>query len=384
MKKILMCATLTIVGSLLWALPPAYGFASLDHQSGPLWNRNHLIKNVHKDHWIIGYRYSSVNCPAEKRIKNARLEKAITDVLQILLRPLRDLPTEKPIVDDFRYQLMDDVAIGIHDDLFDVQRQRDGLLRRTDLKLLDLRVTFYCSDNHARSHAIVSDNPEYAPEVYIRPDVNHHHFKFVLTHELGHTMGLGDTYIGRIELEPSKSTGGLPETVGTQPASVMGVAGITHITDDDRNGIVWTYKVAYEDLPQDDCFFPNYRFEESPEGCVPKAPLLFELLQGHREFAVDVLKHDKNIDVNARDESGSTALHHAIFQGYTGIAMTLLTHDEIWVSPRNKDGKIPLDLAREFGEKQIIALLLKHPNRRLSVAPQGKLATMWGRLKRGD
>lgn len=380
MKKTFMFVMLTVVGCLFWALPPVYGFASLEHQFGVFMsNRNHLIKNTHKDHWIIGYRYSSVNCPVEQRIKNIRLEEAITTALQTWLRPLRDLPTEKPIVDDFRYQLVEDVAHGIHDH-FGIELNGDLL------KPLDLRVTFYCSDNQTRSTAILSDNPEYAPEIYIKPDIDHHSFKYVLTHELGHAMGLGDTYVGRSEFEkvPSKSTGGLPETVSTQPASVMGVVGIAQITDDDRNGIVWTYKVAYEDLPQDDCFFQNYRFEESPEGCVPKAPLLFELLQGHREFAVDVLKHDKNIDVNARDESDSTALHHAIFQGYTGIAITLLTYDEIWISPRNKDGKTPLDLAREFGEKKMIALLLKHPNRRLSVAPQGKLATMWGNLKRGD
>ena len=80
MKRTLIRVTLAVVGCLVWALPPAHGFTSFDHQAGG--HHRHLIHRAHKDHWKIGYRYSSVNCPTEKRIKNIRLEEAITDALQ--------------------------------------------------------------------------------------------------------------------------------------------------------------------------------------------------------------------------------------------------------------------------------------------------------------
>ena len=234
-------------------------------------------------------------------------------------------------------------------------------------------------------------------------------------------MGMGDTYH---QGGPISTKGGLANTMGTQPASAMATsiyqfAG-QHLSEDDKNGMMWLYKVTYEDLDPADCFFPNYKFEklETVAGCVPKSPLIFEIKQGHAEFAHRILRHDKNIDVNfqddtgatalhyallgrhhhvveellsrddinvnLRDESGSTALHYAVLRRSRVALDGLLSHKDIWIRPRNKAGKTPLDLARDLGVDRTVKLLSEHPNRHLSVAPKGKLATKWASLKQSD
>ena len=174
-------------------------------------------------------------------------------------------------------------------------------------------------------------------------------------------------------------------TRGTQPAAVMAFNVFIytghHLSEDDINGIVWLYKVTYEDLDPGDCFFPDYTFEKVPAGCVPKSPLIFELRQGHETFAVWILEQDRNIDVNARDDTGSTALHYAVLNRYTEVVDALLSHENIWIRPRNKADKSPIDLARDLGDEKMVKLLSEHPNQHLSVAAKGKLATTWASLK---
>ena len=402
MKKLLkpnVPIAFVVIGCLLFSVTPtAHDFVSSEHHVFKKW-RTDLIKKVHKDHWDIGYRYGD-DCKVDNRPEAKDLEEAITKALQIWLQPLRDMKTKQPIINDFRYQ-----------------RQAD--LRIDNRKHLDLGVTFYC-DPKGRSGARISEDPNVPPHVVIDvgTDVNDQVFIFVLIHELGHAMGLGDTYTLRVANWTTK--GGLELTRGTHPAAVMAFHVYPrtkqYLSEDDKNGIIWLYKVEYEGLDPADCFFPNYEFEKTPEGCVPKYPLIFEIRQGHEGYALRVLEDDKNIDINAqdsigftalhyavkgghilvieallardelnvnlRDESGSTALHYAVLKGSPEVLALLLSHPDIWIRPRNKAGKSPITLARDLGNDALVDKLKNHPNQRLAVSAKKKLATTWASLKR--
>ena len=330
----------------------AHGFLHLGHQLNvDVKNLKLLMNSVHNDHWNIAYRYSD-ECTPEDRPDPKECEELITFALNTWLQPLRDINTKEPIVNKFHYQL--------HEDMHGDDQ------RRPELVDLDLRVTFYCRNKGGlRSGAQAS---HLAPDIYFDNGIHldDQLLISIMIHEIGHAFGLGDTYIGRNEQEPSQSTGGLPDLVGTQPASIMGMHLWAHtpdyISQDDKNCIIWLYKVIHEGLPDTDCYFPDYEFEEEPPGCVPKHPLLFELKQGYVEYAKWILNADKNIDINAQDSSGNTALHYAVQIGNAQLMTLLLTHEDLIIHIRNKMGETPLELARELGSQAILNMLLNHPN----------------------
>ena len=173
--------------------------------------------------------------------------------------------------------------------------------------------------------------------------------KFSLVHELGHAFGLGDTYVDASHNRVS--TGGLPGTSGKHPASVM--AGINnlgnspfYIAEDDKNGILWLYKYLYEDLPPSDCFFPDYVRVKRDGDCEPKYPLIFEVKHSLRKFVEMILRDDPTLDINARDSSGFTALHHAVQRGDSKIVKALLAQAGIKVNLLNTHTRTPAQLAR--------------------------------------
>ncbi len=141
-------------------------------------------------------------------------------------------------------------------------------------------------------------------------------------------------------------------------------------------------KVYHEGLPLKDCFFPNYKFEEKPAGCIPKWPLIFEIRQGYEVLAIRILNQDPNIDVNQQDALGNTALHYGVMGEHQKFIESLLEHGGVIMNRRNKAGKTPLSLAREIGNEEIITAIEEHKDRlRLAVDPQDKLATTWASLK---
>ncbi len=225
-----------------------------------------------------------------------------------------------------------------------------------------------------------------SPDVYIRvvDDLNKD-FMLGLIHELGHAFGLEDTYVKQERHKDWKNKGGLEATVGTQPASAMaGWSADEHsirIAEDDVRGILWLYKHFHEGLPTEDCFFPDYVLEEEPRGCIPKYPLIFELKHGYPHRAIRMLDEDPNLDVNAQDESGLTALHHAVMQDAYEIAEHLLAQRRIKPFLRDNEGRSALAIARAAKLKDIITLLLEHPLT-LPVNPKSKLTTTWGHLKK--
>lgn len=434
MKKLLRynsAMTFIVVGYLFFSpLLTASGFLKDQFWRDEM---KYLIDIVHKDHWTIAYAYGGL-CSEEKRAGAKELEAQITRALRIWLQPLREIETQTPIVDDFRYEQYDDITPEV--------RAKAG-------------IDFFVKETCEKGRSSASTAAKFPPLIAVRSGnspMDYIHLG-IIVHESGHTFGLGDTYVGRGELEPSVNKGGIAETIGTQPASIMGFHLHLHtsrfIGEDDENGIVWLYKVRHEGLALNDCFFPDYVFEKSPDGCVPKSPLIFEVKQGHLGYALRVLEDDANIDINAQDERGSTALHYAIKleislviealfsrddldvnvadklgltvlhyavmderidmvetllkrkdlnvngrdeRGKTplhyaisedrlGIVNLLLGHGDILVHLKDNGGQTPVSLARENGRTRLAKELLAHPNYALSVSSHRKLATTWGSLK---
>ena len=347
------------IGVLFSSAPTADGFMAFDHQLKPHLKRklNNLIRRVHKQQWVIGYAYADPEwgepagvCPPEARHNGAAIEAAITDALRAWLLPVKDLNTGKPVVDDFRFVPNFEVPPK---DLADVL-------------LYDLNIFFYC--DFGKSHALTGADEAIPPAIQMHrgTDVDEH-FEFTLLHEIGHSFGLLDTYRRKIPGEEFQvSRGGLLRTIGHQPSSVMSGLHISRpgprrIGQDDKNGIVWLYKFYHENLPLEDCLFPDYELETSPDGCRAKSPLIFEIKYGPDErFPIKVIAEDRNTDVNAKDETGSTALHHALAQGYSRLLGKLLSHSDLDVNARNAEGSTALFWAAKRGSYGVTERLLKH------------------------
>ena len=335
----------------LVTLPATEGFIAFDHQrllSERIKRKlNNLIRRVHKEQWVIGYRYAD-NCPPAARNNGKAIEEAITTALRAWLKPVRELNTGKPVVDDFRF--VPDFEIK------DV----------ADRQLYDLTSVFFC--DFGKSHAWVVADEAKPPHIELhRGTVVDRSFTGVLLHEIGHAFGLLDTYI-RLELtleELRVSRGGLAKTIGHQPASVMSGLNIppprgTRISQDDANGIVWLYKFYHENLALEDCIFPDYELEQSPDGCRPKSPLIFELKHGGEGTAFAVIRDDENTDVNAKDGNGMTALHYAVIKGYSQLVDKLLAHQDIEVNSKDGGGLTALHYAVSQRNESAVKRLLAH------------------------
>ena len=332
----------------LSTVPATEGFITYDHFNPTVRRKmNNLIRRVHKEQWVIGYRYMD-NCPPKSRKNGQAIEEAITQSLRAWLKPVRDLNTGKPVVDDFRYVPnfeIKDVA---------------------DRKLYDLTSIFFCDLD--KSHAWVVADEAKPPHIELhRGTVVTPGFAFTLLHEIGHAFGLLDTYIRpHLTLEELRvSRGGIWGTIGHQPGSVMSGHNVpqpapTRISQDDANGIVWLYKFYHENLALEDCIFPDYELEKSPDGCRPKYPLIFEIKHGSEGLAIQVIDFDKDTDINAKDGDGMTALQYAVIKGYPRLVDKLLAHKDIAVNSKDGNGLTALHYAVEEGNPDFLDKLLAH------------------------
>ena len=417
----------------LGALPATQGFITFDHRTREEFKRkrNNLIRRVHKAEWVIGYRYAD-NCPPKSRNNGKAIEEAITKSLNAWLQPVRDLNTGQPVVADFRY---------VPNLVFP--------LSEAERKSYDLLISFFC--DFGTSHALVVADEAKPPYIKLhRGTYVNDQFAGVLLHEIGHAFGLLDTYPRKILGEEFQvSRGGLSRTIGHQPASVMSGLNIpsprpTGVSQDDANGIVWLYKFYHENLPLEDCIFPDYELEKSPDGCRPKYPLIFEIKHGDELLAISVINSDETTDINAKDGDGMTALQHAIIKAYPRLVNRLFSYEAIEVNSQDGGGMTALHYAVLQKNWQVVNALLAHEGidvdikdgngltalhhailqrdqytvevllghagidvevkdgqgrtaldlaseleykeivQSLAVNPKGKLATVWGRLKQMD
>ena len=353
-------------------LPVADGFIAGDHHNPRTRGKlNSLIRRVHKDQWVIGYVYAGPElgepagvCPPGARNNGAAIEETIETALRAWLQPVKDLNTGKPVVDDFRF-----VPNFFIRDAEALIKDENGIYVKdieAKLQLYDLRIYFFC--NFEKSAALTRADEAIPPAILMRKGTEvTPRFAGELLHELGHSFGLLDTYIIlRREAEELRvSRGGLDRTIGHQPASVMSGFGTVHppptrVAKDDANGIVWLYKFYHENLPLEDCIFPDYELEKSPDGCRPKSPLLFEIKYGREILATRVIEEDEKTDVNARDSSGATALHYAAMKGYPKLMEKLLWHKDIEVNAKDAEGSTALFWAAKRGSYGVAERLVKH------------------------
>ena len=346
-----------LAGYLCLSTAPAYGFIAVEHRHGEQFNL--LIRKIDKQQWTIGYRYGA-ECLPEDRLNGKALEETIATALRAWLQPLREMQPARPITDDFRYQLQPD----FNGDPFDAH---------AGLMAVDTRITFECW----QGRSLARTGRKSPPDIYMRRGTEITlALVATLAHELGHAFGLDDIYVR----EGFVSTSGLERTVGKQPPSLM--AGLTAtVTEDDKNSILWLYKRFHENLDLEDCFFPDYVFEESPRGCVPKYPLIFEVKHRHAKLAIQMLDEDPKLNVNAQDAGGLTALHYAVMYEQIEVLVSLLEERHIKPFLRDKEGRSALAIAREAKDYRMIRLLLEHPLT-LPVSAKGKLTTTWSALNK--
>ena len=340
-----------MVGLAVWlwlgALPATEGFITFDHFLFKVRrNLNNLIRRVHKEQWVIGYRYAD-NCPARARNNGQAIEEAITKSLNAWLQPVRELNTGQPVVDAFRY--VPNLVFPVPD---------------AERKSYDLIIEFYC--DFAKSHALVGADDAKSPFIKLHRGTRvDDQFAYSLLHEIGHAFGLLDTYIRpHLTLEELRvSRGGLARTIGHHPASIMAGWNVPRpvgsaVSQDDANGIVWLYKFYHEDLALEDCIFGDYELEKSPDGCRPKYPLIFEIQHGSEELAIRVIDEDESTDINAKDGNGMTALQYAVIKGYPKLVDRLLAFENIEVNSQDGNGLTALHYAVLEKNQQAVGVLL--------------------------
>ncbi|MDE3270306.1 MAG: ankyrin repeat domain-containing protein [Pseudomonadota bacterium] len=350
-----------------------------------------LMPLIFNQQWKIGYRYG-VDCKPADRQNDVELRAAISKTLRVWLEPIKELQPARPLVDKFVYELQAD---------FDPVQPGDSVSRNIEEDLqgwrrMDLRVTFQCT--HGRSNAAIGD--KLPPAVFVRSGIETTPAMLAtLAHEIGHAFGLLDTYSRAL----APSHGGLEATLGIQPASIMAMASGFHsgerkhlppaISEDDKRGVVWLYKFFHNNQPIKDCFFADYVYVERPDAvagaCRPKHPIIFEAKHNPSKHTIQILKDDPNLNVNAQDVSGMTALHYAVMYERVDIVKALLAHAKINLDLKNKHGKTAFDLALETNNARITALFpapkqekeTKQAEKPLNVAPRNKVITTWGAIK---
>ena len=332
---------------------------------------NLLVKKVHEPQWRIGYNFF-FGCAAAFQPQEKELEAAMTKSLRVWLQPLQELYPDKVFTDDFLFVRQADMQVCYYN--------------REALRRVDTRITFSCKMGVSGARIAGVD----APDVCLREGTAiDRDFLYVLTHELGHAFGMKDTYARGALV----STGGLARTEGKQPSSIM--AGLPrprqhpYLKEDDKRGIIWLYQYYHEDQHAGDCFFPDHvpvaAQLQTLRACEPRYPLIYEVKHGGTPNVLAILRDDPNLDLNARDAGGNTALHHAVRRGQVEIVAALLEQASIKVNITNKNGRSPAQLARKFQQMHLAQLIEAHPTAQLPpwrVEAKGKKAVTWGELKR--
>ena len=228
MRVLVYLLMLSSVSCILRKATSGKKFIALEHERG--WRPDIMVDKVHELHWDVAYSYDN-ECRPEERNNGKALTAAVTEALQMWLQPLRDY-AKRPIVNDFRYRLSANRHAGDLTIIFRCQQGRSGAAVGRGIP----------------PHIKLSDGIKVTPA-----------FMASLVHEMGHTFGLADTYLPVGDWgNPELDKGGRDATKGTQPSSIMAGAhphrdgGL--IGQDDKNGIVWLYKAAYEGLALRDCF----------------------------------------------------------------------------------------------------------------------------------
>lgn len=364
-----LVVSLLFSGTPVVHTPAAHGFIT-GAGGGLLHEHKFLIRDIFQPQWKIGYRYG-VDCKPEEKQNGEELKEAMSAALRTWLEPLKELQLQRPIVDKFVYELQPDFDPDLPDDL--------ELRRR-----VNLQVIFECT----QGTSVAWIGRFLPPGVIMRMGTQiTSEVLTVLLHELGHAFGLADTYARRGGIRQNR--GGLRLTAGIQPASVMAMsrsfsdAAPLTIGEDDKRCLIWLYRFFHDKQAIEDCFFADYVYIKELDTCRPKHPLIFEAKHNPAKHALQILKDDPDLDINAQDVSGMTALHYAVMYEKVEVVKALLAHEGIKHSLKNTQGETPLDIAQATENRAIIKLFPKREESKpsLDVAPGTHLTTTWGAIK---
>lgn len=87
--------------------------------------------------------------------------------------------------------------------------------------------------------------------------------------------------------------------------------------------------------------------------------LLLKAITKNNEYDV-AFYLSKGADINAKDSTGSTSLHHACWHGYDKIVTLLLNYGNIDINAKKNDGWTPLHDACYCNSTNIVKLLVQH------------------------
>jgi len=272
-----------------------------------------LIKKVHNPKITIDYGFSDNNrCSNQFSYRDEQqLKDSISKSLRVWLAPLAE---RGKIVNRFEYRYR-----KTHKAVVQLTRDERRKFKYT-LWIFgnpDLSIIFYCQAGWSFAWPVTHAQIHMYQEIIVRKGVSDQKKYNLVTlhHEIGHALGLGDTYID----DNNTSDGGDAGTRGRQPISVMSVhypaaidsAGELQLGYDDIAGIKWLYKYhVAKTIDSKDCP-AGYLYEDSTKGCSPRYPLIFAVKQNNFYVVSKLLIDDPTINLDQQDELGNSALHYA-------------------------------------------------------------------------
>ena len=339
-----------------------------------------LISKVHEPSWTIGY-YFGDRCGV--RPKRERLKQYVAHMINLWLAPLIESSlVQREVVSDFRFK--------------DIQRasKEDDTYFSNASDKIDLFIKFDCDPRFLLSpYAQVGDHsPIIVMHKSSQANNEYGYSPLALLHELGHAMGLLDTYAFHNISAKGESydyfyTVGYA-TIGNHPPSVMSAtrflaegAGSFRgfedyvIAGDDKKGIIWLYMNYFH--PQkiaegNECFFPTHELEvlhkDGDRGCVPTNPLIFMIKNGYQIETIGGLVNREpplQHQINRKERLGDqlTFFHYAAMMPDNQAIDLFLNHRQGLIKYANiniadRRGRTPLHYAIKAGNDRIIDYLI--------------------------
>ena len=391
-EKLVDCMTMLIVSVLVGvackeeqAEPKFVTLAQEVSKTGGELAGNFLISRVHDKEWKIFYGFADNNyCNGTFKEEIESIKAKVKESIAVWLAPLRG---KHSIIELSSIALQEKNTQPSYSSEMIAQFKQHGMdvtqevTIDTDEEAPHLSIIFRCKEG--RSFARVGSG---TPQIHIYQNNIYSPIKAAtkllkyrsdaILHEMGHTFGLGDTYVEdqKAIRRFNQSTGGHSDTVGMQALSVMNSSfrtavnaeGKLQLTPDDVAGIKWLYRY-YVEKSIDICDCPyEYVYEEETGGCRPKYPLIFAAKQGvdldlnffYESYSVmqeEYFTHDDLAKVFAaamqeQDGHGNTILHYYAAnlahreQLYVDRYVEISLTDKDILNIKNKLGKTAADI----------------------------------------